>query len=358
MSYFARSGDTFWPVDTTPEDFKKELNAQVYVVGYSDTRGYFLKVADSFDLNGKIYGKTEVYAARIIDTFMSRPNTTGVLLSGDKGSGKSMLAKLLSMKAIKDHNIPTILVTDAHKGAAFMDFIQGIEQPVIMIFDEFEKVYEPADQNSILTMLDGVYSSKKMIVLTCNDPHRINEHMMNRPGRLFYRIDYKGLPEDVIREYCVDAFTEDYHLKDIEKIIQFSKLFKSFSFDMLKAITEEMVRYGMTFIEAVEILNVTPNANNAPQFNVLVSYKDKIVKSYTTKVDTNPLFADQSVYVYVPDSDGSIDENCDTNRVIIGLNNYVEGNLVEGKLKFKQGDYVFDVERTITSNFDYMSLLG
>jgi hypothetical protein len=37
-----------------------------------------------------------------------------------------------------------------------------------------------------------------------NDKFKVNQHMRNRPGRIFYMIEYKGLDKQFIREYCQD----------------------------------------------------------------------------------------------------------------------------------------------------------
>ena len=74
----------------------------------------------------------------------------------------------------------------------------------MVLFDEFEKVYDSDEQEEMLTLLDGVFPSKKLFVLTCNDKWRVNQHMRNRPGRIFYMLDFTGLDEDFVVEYCHD----------------------------------------------------------------------------------------------------------------------------------------------------------
>ncbi|HRZ82907.1 MAG TPA: hypothetical protein P5069_10620, partial [Candidatus Hydrogenedentes bacterium] len=44
---------------------------------------------------------------------------------------------------------------------AFNTFMQAIEQPLVVLFDEFEKVYDDQEQQALLTLLDGVYPSNK-----------------------------------------------------------------------------------------------------------------------------------------------------------------------------------------------------
>jgi hypothetical protein len=185
---------------------------------------------------------------------MDRPNTTGVMLAGEKGSGKSLLAKAISLQAA-EQGIPTIVINAPWCGDKFNSFIQSIEQPVIILFDEFEKVYDSEHQEAILTLLDGVFPSKKLFVLTCNDKWRVDSHMRNRPGRIYYMLDFKGLTADFIIEYCEDNLKAKEH---IEKIVQIASLFSEFNFDMLKALIEEMNRYNETPEQALSMLNAKP----------------------------------------------------------------------------------------------------
>jgi hypothetical protein len=79
--------------------------------------------------------------------------------------------------------------------------------------------------------------------------------MMNRPGRIFYSIDFKGLEVAFIREYCEDRLNNKEY---IDKICEISGLFGEFNFDLLKALVEEMNRYNETPQEALEMLNAKP----------------------------------------------------------------------------------------------------
>jgi hypothetical protein len=115
-----------------------------------------------------------------------------------------------------------------------------------------------------------VYPSKKLFVLTCNDKWRVNQHMRNRPGRIYYMLDYKGLDNDFIIEYCEDNLTAKEHIQTICRI---SSMFDQFNFDMLKALVEEMNRYGETPQQAMKMLNARPEFSGETRYKVTLQPK-------------------------------------------------------------------------------------
>lgn len=227
--------------------------------------GLYLEQVDDIEITGKVYGDIGEKAGRIINTFFDRPNGTGVILQGDKGSGKTMLAKMLSMQ-LRDHDTITIIVNTPFHGEAFNTFMASIDQPAMIFFDEFEKVYaEPSHQQALLTLLDGVYPSKKLYVLTINDQYKVSDLLKNRPGRLYYSLTYTGLGERFIREYALDCLKPTLH-GEIDKLVMFSGMFKSFNFDMLKAIIEEMNRYDEGVAKATRYLNTIPSGSGGTYY--------------------------------------------------------------------------------------------
>jgi hypothetical protein len=265
MTYFLKQGNTYKVSKKEALDLKEKLPAGNYVIKKNEMTGeMYLEQIDQFSFSGKIYGDTVKRADRILNSFADRPASTGVMLTGEKGSGKTLLAKMLSIKGY-EQDIPTIVINAPWCGDAFNAFIQSIEQPLIIVFDEFEKVYDEHEQEAMLTLLDGVYPSKKLFVLTCNDKWRVNAHMRNRPGRIFYSLEYKGLEADFIREYCQDNLKATEH---IEKIVGIAGTFDQFNFDMLKALVEEMNRYNETPQEAMTMLNTKPEYGNESRYKI------------------------------------------------------------------------------------------
>ena len=267
MTYFIKQGNTYMVSKKEAMDLRDKLPAGNFVVKKNEMTGQmFLEAIDKFEFSGKVYGDTLKRVTRILYAFNDRPATTGVMLTGEKGSGKTLLAKMLSIKGY-EQDIPTIVINQPWCGEAFNAFIQSIEQPVIVVFDEFEKVYDEQEQEMMLTLLDGVYPTKKLFVLTCNDKWRVNQHMRNRPGRVFYSLEYKGLEADFIREYCEDNLKAKEH---IEKIIGIAGTFGQFNFDMLKALVEEMNRFGETPQEAMTMLNAKPEYSDESRYKIKV----------------------------------------------------------------------------------------
>lgn len=311
MSYFLKSGNKFSVTSKDEINLHEKLPSGNYTVKINPQTGqYYLEVIESFTHNTKIYGETNKYLNRIINTFNLRNNSTGVLLTGEKGSGKTLLAKLLSINLAKDYDIPTIIINEAHCGENFNCFMQAIEQPCVIFFDEFEKVYNNKDQEQILTLLDGVYPSKKLFILTSNNSYSINEFFNNRPGRIFYNIGYKSLSKEAIEEYCLDNLINKQY---IETIIQVTSIFTDFNFDMLKALVEEMNRYNETPHESLKILNISPKNSGYFSYNVEL----KILKENTlTKVISdkvwrgNPLLNHISIDFKDEDGDETFDSEC------------------------------------------------
>jgi len=286
MSYFIRNGNSYRVAADEALDIQKVLPVGNYTVKFDQmSNTFFLEMVDSFTPVKKMYGDTVRHTQRILNTFNERSSSTGVMLAGEKGSGKSLLAKNLSIEAAKD-GIPTIVINAAYTGDGFNAFIQNIEQPCVILFDEFEKVYDGEDQEKALTLLDGVYPTKKLFVLTCNNKYRIDENMRNRPGRIFYMLDYKGLDSNFIIEYCNDNLNNKVH---IDKIVELAALFEQFNFDMLKALVEEMNRYNESPQESLKMLNAKPEYNNGGNFDCKLFVDGKQITNVRELWNGNPL---------------------------------------------------------------------
>lgn len=306
MTYFIRQGNTFKPADEKMLDVHDTLPPGNYTIKLDPHENFYFEEVDSFTLSHKIYGDSLRNTDRIMRTFADRPATTGVLLTGEKGSGKTMLAKSLSIECAK-LGMPTIIINTNWTGEKFNTLMQGIEQPCMVLFDEFEKVYDSDEQPAILTLLDGVFPSRKLFVLTCNDKWRIDTHMRNRPGRIFYLIDFTGLDVAFITEYCEENLNDK---KQIANVCRVSSMFSEFNFDMLKSLVEEMNRYGETAQEAIKMLNAKPQTDDGGRYVVELKLQGVAVpdaKFYPTEWKGNPLATERfSIEYYGSDDDAPV----------------------------------------------------
>lgn len=228
----------------------------VYVVDYNPMAGgFFLRRQEDMTLPSKLYGTVEPRARKVLNTFNSRTGkNTGVLLSGNKGSGKTLLSRTICALALTEEK-PVLLIEEAYMGTEFNQFMNSITQPIVVFIDEFEKKYNDHDkQNGLLSLLDGTGVNNKLFIMTTNDG-AVSEFLLSRPSRLFYHWRYVKLEEEVMLGYCEDTLVNKDFLPKIRVLWGIST---DMSFDVLQSVVEELNRYpDASFVDLILDMNVT-----------------------------------------------------------------------------------------------------
>jgi len=236
-----------------------ELPARSYIVRFEKMTGFYLnEYADIEVKEDKIYGEHMKKVRKVLRAYEKIDRNLGVILSGYKGIGKSMFAKLLSVEAVKN-GIPIIVVDQYIPGIA--SYIETIDQSVMVLFDEFDKTFgevnpsegEVDPQAALLNLFDGMSQGKKLFVITCNDIRKLNDFIINRPGRFHYHFRFDYPSADEIRTYLYDKLAKVYY-HEIEPIVAFSRKV-DLNYDCLRAIAFE-VNNGESFHSAIEDLNI------------------------------------------------------------------------------------------------------
>lgn len=249
-----------------------ELPPKVYTIKFHPMRGMWLEERSPLTVGVlKVYGNTPKRVDKVFRTFDLRNRNLGILLSGEKGMGKSIFMRYLANEAI-NRGMPVIIINDSLPGLT--DFISNIEQKCVVLFDEFEKVFlkgsdgnfndEPRDgrlgddccsggeQKQFLSLFDGMDVGKKLFVVAVNNTHNISSFFLNRPGRFYYHFEFDFLTEDETKEYAMDNITIDKSL--VDKLVLLSR-FHDISYDILAAIVTEL-NNGYTLKDTLDDLNI------------------------------------------------------------------------------------------------------
>lgn len=281
-----------------------KLPPQVYSIRCSEMTGFFLeKHADIEIKESKIYGVHIDKVNKVLSSFKLFERSLGVILSGNRGIGKSLFAKLLSIKAI-ENGLPLIIVDKYISG--IVPFIESIEQEAVFMFDEFEKTFPDegyeggmSPQAAMLSLFDGLAQGKKLFVVTCNEIRELNNYLINRPGRFHYHFRFEYPTSDDIKEYLQDKLDRKYW-GEIDEVISFSNKVE-LNYDCLRAIAFELNK-GESFKSAIKDLNIINI--DSERYNVILHY-DNGMTAKARNAHIN-LFDDsgESVTIYLCDDRG------------------------------------------------------
>ncbi|MCM1232403.1 MAG: AAA family ATPase [Ruminococcus flavefaciens] len=273
-------GDSTYDIFDDSLRVYEQLPAQSYVVRCSERRGFYLsKYVEMGVTESKVYGVHEEKVNKVLTAFEEMNRSLGVILSGDKGIGKSLFAKMLAVSAIAN-NIPVIVVDKYINGIA--SYIESIEQEVMILFDEFDKTFgevrakdgESSPQTDLLTLFDGLSGGKKLFVVTCNELRKLNEYLINRPGRFHYHFRFEYPSAQEIRQYLHDKLNESYY-EEINDVVAFAGKV-SLNYDCLRSIAFEL-NHGLAFTDAIRDLNIINT--EAETYRVTMRYANGLVVS-------------------------------------------------------------------------------
>lgn len=113
------------------EDVKtfRNLPPATYSVAFHPQMGFWLEHRPNLSTNEEtIYGNHNKRADKVFKSYDSSSRNFGVILSGKKGIGKSLLARMIAERAI-EKNMPVIIVDAAIPGIS--DFLSSIQQEAV-----------------------------------------------------------------------------------------------------------------------------------------------------------------------------------------------------------------------------------
>jgi len=296
-------GNTFSIYDDTLQVYDS-LPAQIYTLRFSKNSGFYLEKHNDLSVGEKVYGVHMDKVSKVLDSFRVFTRNLGVILSGNKGIGKSLFAKLLAISAVAA-NYPVIIVDTYYPGIA--SYLESIEQEVVVLFDEFDKTFGKGDQSEgarvdpqteMLTLFDGVAVGKKLFIITCNELRHLNDFLVNRPGRFHYHFRFDYPTPEQIREYLQDKLNPEYY-GEIDKVIGFSRKV-DLNYDCLRSIAFELSR-GESFENAIADLNII---NMKSEEYDLTLYWEDGRKLIHKKVDLDLFDREETEEVWFRDEEG------------------------------------------------------
>ena len=199
------------------------INGKVYNLKWDRYNGM-----SYFEEDGSLSLPAKVYTTKSDDIFIKRVNTyfqktsklsTGVMLSGIKGTGKTVMAKVIA----KNSNLPIIVVDEDYPTGRINDFFRKFETPVTIIFDEVDKHWDTED---LLGWLDGVQTNaKKLVLFTCNNEDRVNDYLKDRCSRVRYIRHFEAndnarFLREILRDKGI-AEDNNFGLLSIDNILSF-----------------------------------------------------------------------------------------------------------------------------------------
>lgn len=252
------------------------LPPQTYVVRFADMHGFYLERHAPLAVTEKIYGDHSRKVEKVLAAFARTDRNLGVILSGRKGIGKSVFARMLGDRAV-ERGLPVLIIEKYVPGIAA--YIESIDQEAMVLFDEFDKTFvkigtddDTTPQTSLLSLFDGLASGKKLFVVTCNEIFLLSDYLVNRPGRFHYhfRFEYPGDTE--IREYLQDKLDRKYW-PEIDAVVEFSHRV-DLNYDCLRAIAFELST-GSPFAESIKDMNIV-NMDEA-EYDLALRFDDGTV---------------------------------------------------------------------------------
>lgn len=223
-----------------------------------------LEESGGLSLPSKVYctQRDERFIDKVINSYnLSENGFTGVMLAGVKGSGKTVMAKVIANKS----GLPIINIGKNIRPYTLKNLVDKLDDTsVCFLFDELDKVLADYDDSVLLQVLDGSDTKgKHMILFTCNNDDEISEYLIDRCSRIRYWREFDEMSPSLIMEVLNDKLNDKKEVKSLTDFIKDN--FEVCSFDNISSFVKEANDYPTTtFEELFEDMNLSSKGTIKP----------------------------------------------------------------------------------------------
>lgn len=218
-------------------------SGKVYTVQidhYTDEISF--NTAPDITLPEKLYTTAEddKFVNKVISRYTDTiEGTVGVMLSGLKGSGKTIMMKRLALES----KLPILLIDKGFSPRDLVSLFNKLaDTEICILMDEIDKLGDRYEDDYLLKVLDGINSSgKKLMIFTCNDDENINEYLKDRCSRVRYWRNYGEMSASMIQVVLEDKLEDKAEVKPLTDFIQ--EKFGCISFDNIASFADEVNAY-------------------------------------------------------------------------------------------------------------------
>lgn len=233
-----------------------------------------LQTQQCFEFPYKVYGIEEAFINRVIKTYQNTRGNLGILLNGLRGTGKTVTCRMICNAL----NLPVLIVPESYENIPA--FLNVIQQDVIVLFDEYEKIYRDYRDKGVLSVMDGALNSdyRRVFLLTTNRLD-INENLLQRPGRIRYIKTYGDLSLQNIIEIVDDMLVHKALRRDA---IEFIANLECITVDIVKSVVEEMNIHAEPPSVFGDVFNIKPNGGKFDVYEIQQGAPPKLAYSQVT----------------------------------------------------------------------------
>lgn len=228
------------------------------------TESITLEESGELPLPSKVYctERDERFIEKVVNSYnLSDNGFTGVMLAGLKGSGKTVMAKLIANYS----GLPIINIDKSIRPHILKNLVGKLgDTSVCFLFDELDKLLEDYDDSVLLQILDGSDTKgKHMILFTCNNTEDISEYLIDRCSRIRYWRKFEEMSPSLIIEVLNDKLDNKAEVKSLTDFIKDN--FEVCSFDNIASFAKEVNEYPTTsFEELFEDMNLSSKGSVKP----------------------------------------------------------------------------------------------
>lgn len=286
------------------------LDSGVYSIQEDNNGNIFLQVEPDFETIA-LSGESVNISSLVIDHYRATTNNFGILLQGTSGQGKTQTIKYIC----KTLNLPVIIVNKAFQGPEVKSVLDKVGCNCIVVFDEFEKVYNKQETSeSLLGLFDGIDTEHRILyVVSANEKRNVSQYFFGRPGRFLFNFMYESLNPEIGLEFIKSRI----NIVNDKRLLDYLKSINNLSYDICDKITSLINIHGEEKFSA-----------NAKYFNVIpIKYEYEYEVYYNDKIVTlNRVEKIEHIYTYIPI------EGKDDDDTHVSLNEIYRKTISNGKI--------------------------